>query len=218
MSNVRSGKPLSNYASVEIAIICVLTYVMQNLYPNITDTLSLSGSYVLQKPWTLVTYMFLHGSVEHIFYNMFALLMFGCILESIIGTKKFLIVYFSSGIISGLAGILFYHSIIGASGAIFGIIGCLTVIKPNMAVFAFGMPMPLALASFLWVFLDLVGIVFPDQIAHAGHIGGFAFGAFLGFLMRKKYNGNEENKTFFMDEKKMEDWEDDWMYYKAPSR
>ena len=194
------------YATVSIFIACVLVYALQVTNPAITNEFALSRGAPI---WTYVTYIFLHGSIEHIFYNMLALLMFGYILEYIIGTKRFLLVFFSSGIISGIVGLSLYNSIIGASGAIFGIIGCLTMIRPKMVVFAFGMPMPLYMASVFWMFLDLVGIVYPDNVAHAGHIGGFIFGAFIGAFMRKKYG--EKRKTYFISEDRMRRWEDDWM-------
>src|SRR3989338_7488538 len=106
--------------AIRIFAVCTAIFIVQNIYAPFTNMFSLNSLSVVQKPWTLVTYMFLHASLEHYISNMFALMMFCLILEKVIGSKNFLILYFASGIVSGLVSILFYDSIIGASGAIFG--------------------------------------------------------------------------------------------------
>jgi membrane associated rhomboid family serine protease len=64
-----------------------------------TDALALETASVASRPWTMLTYIFLHGSFAHLFYNMFALALFGSILERVIGGKRFLFVFFVSGIL-----------------------------------------------------------------------------------------------------------------------
>lgn len=207
----KSSKIKVNFASIKIAALCTLIFILQSVYPNITNEFALSGQSILNRPWTLITYMFVHGSISHIFYNMFALIMFGLILEYIIGSKNFLIVYFLSGIISGIFSIFFYNSVIGASGAIFGVIGCITAIRPKLTVLAFGVPTPIIFASAMWVFLDVVGIIYPDNIAHIGHISGFLFGLILGIFMRKAFPEKKRREKLHVDEKDMEHWENRWM-------
>ncbi len=207
----KSSKIKVNFASIKIAALCTLIFILQSVYPNITNEFALSGQSIFSRPWTLITYMFVHGSISHIFYNMFALIMFGLILEYIIGSKNFLIVYFLSGIISGIFSIFFYNSVIGASGAIFGVIGCITAIRPKLTVLAFGVPTPIIFASAMWVFLDVVGIIYPDNIAHIGHISGFLFGLILGIFMRKAFPEKKRREKLHVDEKDMEHWENRWM-------
>ncbi len=196
-----------SFASVKIAVVCTLIFVIQIYYPSLTDRFALSRDSF--QPLTLITYMFLHGSLQHIFYNMFALVMFGIVLESIVGTRKFLIIYFLTGIASGMVGMIFYNSIIGASGAIFGIIGCLTVLRPKMTVLAFGVPMPIVMASALWMFIDIIGVIYPDHIAHMGHISGFIFGSLIGMYLRSKYP-EPRRRMYSIDEDVIEHWEDEW--------
>ncbi|MBU4124003.1 MAG: rhomboid family intramembrane serine protease [Nanoarchaeota archaeon] len=67
------------YVALYILVACVIAFILQSIFP-ITDSLVLVSSEVLIHPWTLITHMFLHGSFEHLFYNMFALGLFGLIL------------------------------------------------------------------------------------------------------------------------------------------
>ena len=131
--------------------------------------------------------MFLHGSFEHLFYNMFALALFGSILEKIVGSKTFLIVFFISGLVAGLGTIPFYEAALGASGAIFGILGCLTMLRPRMRVYVGYIPMPMIMAAVIWAFIDLIGMFAPSGTANAAHLFGMGFGLILGYSLRNKF-------------------------------
>ena len=69
--------------AIQLVIICVIVFILQIIYPQITDQFALVSANFLKNPWTIITYIFLHGSFEHLFYNMFALGLFGFILEKI---------------------------------------------------------------------------------------------------------------------------------------
>ena len=103
----------------------------------LTPTLILSG----EKLWTLLTSMFLHAGFFHIFANMFSLFFIGNFLEKIIGKKRFILVYLVSGIIGGiffvLSGMIFNSNIpgIGASGAVFGVLGILAILVPYSKIY-----------------------------------------------------------------------------------
>jgi len=84
--------------------------------------------------WRFVSAIFLHDGIIHLIYNLFALALFGFILEKLIGSKRFLIVFFASGIIANLIAVNFYNSSLGVSGAIYGILGCLVILKPLMMI------------------------------------------------------------------------------------
>jgi membrane associated rhomboid family serine protease len=177
-----------NWYALKIVAICTIIFIIQSVYGNFTDQFSLVSSEILSRPWTIITYIFLHGSFEHLFYNMLALGLFGSILENIIGGKKFLLTFFISGIIAGVGSIIFYSSSIGASGAIYGILGVLAVLRPRMAVYISFVPLPMALAVIFWTAGDLLGLFYPsDLIGHAAHLFGLAFGLIYGIVLRKDY-------------------------------
>jgi len=191
--------------------ICVVLFVLQNIFPFVTDNFKLTSSLILQQPWTLITSMFLHGSLIHLLYNMLALAIFGLILENEIGSKKFLLVYLAAGIFAGLASIPFYNAVLGASGAIFGIIGTLTILKPKMQVFALGVPMPMFLAAIIWAALDLFGIFIPSDTANIAHLSGILVGIGIGFIIKQKQPKIRKRDSIYLNENDMQNWENRFM-------
>ena len=166
-----------------LAIILVITFILQLLIPNFTESFVLNQNSSVQI-WRFITAIFLHGSVSHLIYNLFALIMFGLILEKLIGSNKILIVFFISGILANIVSFNFYPSSLGASGAIMGIIGALAVIRPLMAVWVFGMILPMFIAAIIWILGDLIGLFTPDNVGHIAHLSGILFGFVLGFIFR----------------------------------
>ena len=203
----------NQWFALQIAIICVMVWIVQNISPSITDDYGLVSSRFLEAPWTIITYMFLHANFEHLFYNMFALLLFGLILENIIGSSNFLKVYFISGLFAGIGSLLFYNASIGASGAIYGILGALAVIRPRMFVIAFGVPLPMIIAALVWIAGDILGAFIPSgNIAYMAHIFGMAAGVACGLYLRRKYKQNSQ-RSFkqIIGEREFRNWEDRWM-------
>ena len=143
------------------------------------------------KPYQLFTYMFAHGGFSHIFFNMLSLAFMGPILESFWGQKKFLLYYLITGIgaavfsvaidlfVGGGAG-----SMLGASGAIYGLLMAFGMIFPNMEVMLLFPPIPIK-AKYL-VFL-LGGLTFlmdrSGSVAHFAHLGGVV----VGFIVVKAW-------------------------------
>ncbi len=198
------------YYSLVIAAVCIIVFAIQSFFPLFTDTFVLDSSVVLYEPWRLVTSMFLHGSGSHLIFNMFALVLFGLLLEKFIGSKKFLMLYFISGVAASIAAALAYPSSLGASGAIYGIIGALSVIRPKMIVWTYGVPMPMVAAGAFYLLLDLAGLFFPSSVANAAHIAGLLVGAAIAFAVRKPEPG-EGKKEKVLSEEDMNQWEDEWM-------
>lgn len=145
---------------------------------------------LLQRPWTAVTYMFLHGGFMHILFNMWIFYLFGRRLELRLGARQFLTLYFIGGIsgavlssILGLAlGVVpIYIPIIGASGAVFGIELAYAMYWPRDKIWIWGV-LPVEVR---WLVIFLTGLSLfagfsgaRDGVAHFAHLGGFA-GAFL---------------------------------------
>lgn len=181
-----------------IILINVLFFILQAvLGSDFTQALVLNTSTVFLEPWTLVTSMFLHGSFNHLLFNMYALLMFGPLIEQRVGSKRFLQMYFASGILAGLGYVIFQEvllgvssSALGASGAIMGVLGMTIMLLPNMRVlFFFIIPMSMRTAGILFALVDLLGVfgVGASGIANIAHLVGLAVGlAFAWFLLQQK--------------------------------
>ncbi|MEK6855904.1 MAG: rhomboid family intramembrane serine protease [Nanoarchaeota archaeon] len=193
-----------------IAGACAIFFILQFLIPGFTDFLLLDQSKPLEL-WRFVTSMFLHGGLAHIISNLFVLVLFGLTLEKLIGSKRFLMVYFVSGILANIIAINFYQSSLGASGAIFGIIGALIIIRPTLTVFAFGMPMPMFIAGILWIILDLIGVFVPSDVANIAHLTGIAGGIILGIIFRDWSYKEERKPKIIIDENYVRNWEDNYL-------
>lgn len=196
-----------------IAGICVAFFIFQLIIPGFTDSLVLNQASVIQ-PWRFFSAIFLHGSVSHILFNMFALILFGLILEKIIGSRKFLLVYFVSGIAANLIAVNFYQSSLGASGAIYGILGCLTILRPRMTVWVYSLPMPMFVAAIVWVVAGFLGIFTPSNVGDIAHLSGIAVGFLLGLWFRERESKVIRNYPGFrvtIDEDKMRNWEDNFL-------
>lgn len=166
--------------------ICILTFILQVTLPELTGAFILNADDVLSKPWTVITYMFLHAGILHIFFNMLMLFFFGPLLERQIGSLRFLALFLASGILAGLAqALIFGGNVLGASAAIFGVMGTLAALMPNLRIFLYFVPMKIIYAVLLFAFLDLIMIRSGDQIAHLAHLVGLAIGLAYGYLLRK---------------------------------
>lgn len=146
--------------------------------------------------WQPFTYLFLHASFWHLFWNMFGLWMFGVAVEEALGTGRFYRLYFISGIGGGLVDVLLHWTLhanlliptIGASGAVFGILLAFGMMFPNQPVFLLLPPVSIK-AKWLvlgYGVLEFFFAVSPrsDQVSHFAHLGGMLF-AFLYLKSRR---------------------------------
>ncbi len=141
---------------------------------------------------TLLTYVFLHGNWAHLIVNSVSLLGAGVIVENDIGHLRFLGAFVSSGAIAGLTHSLLNPSsiapIIGASGAIFGVIAVLFLLMPFKITYALVVPLPSVAVGLMLSIIELYSLYTPTDltIAHDAHIAGFAFGCIYAFNVDKK--------------------------------
>jgi membrane associated rhomboid family serine protease len=173
----------------------VVMFVLMPLVPAIANHLTLVPAAVLRGSiWQVVTYMFLHGSLAHIFFNMLALWMFGTDLERRWGTKFFVRYYFATGVAAGVTTILFamaplaitsrlYNAgTIGASGAIYGLLLAYGLTFPDRLLLLFMLfPVPAKYAVMIFGAIELF-LSASDTgggIAHITHLGGLAAGYVL---------------------------------------
>ena len=154
--------------------------------------------------WTFLTSMFMHAGFLHLFVNMFSLLSIGALVERLLGRKRYLWFYLFSGLFAGLFFVLvsfvFQHDLsayaVGASGALFALIGFLMMVTPNLPVFILLIPVPIkmkyaapAMLLLLWI-ISLSPVLFGGQqipIGNTAHLGGLLAGVFYGLYMQRKY-------------------------------
>ncbi len=170
-------------------------------FKQILSLFSFIPALAFAEPWRWVSALFLHANFIHLAFNMFALFMFGPYLESKIGSKNFLIMYFAAG----LVGNLFYFitadpliGAIGASGAIYGILGALALLEPNLQVLVFFAPMPMWLASIVWIGFEFISTTNPSSnIANWAHLGGIFAGLAFAYLIKKKLIPQDEFLEYY---------------------
>lgn len=142
------------------------------------------------RPWQLVTYAFMHGSLMHLFSNMLALFMFGSQIERLFGARNYTLYYFVcllAAALSQLAVVKWFlggfYPTLGASGAIFGLLLAFGMIYPREKVFFifFPVPIPAWLFVTLYAIAELVFGVTGTQsgVAHFAHLGGMLGGYLL---------------------------------------
>jgi len=186
-------------ATIFLIAVNVLVFVVTWLAPRAGVYLALIPAYVVQGGawWQVVTYMFVHGGFQHIFFNMLALFLFGIQLEQRMGSTEFLLYYFFSGVGAGLATVLVNNAtgiggvpVVGASGAIFGLLLAFASFFPDARIFIFGiLPIRAPVAVLLYAGIEIVLQFWNSRsgVAHLTHLAGLAFG-YLYLLVRFRIN------------------------------
>lgn len=187
-----------------LLIINVLAYAAGLAVQRYVDLNDIMGLHFMLAPdfhvWQLVTYMFMHGGFLHLFFNMFALWMFGCIVENTMGTRRYALYYLACGIGAGLFQeaaqlVQFYTTAessiegfgtwttVGASGAVYGILLAFGMSYPDERIFIFPLPLPIKAK---WLVIGYAAIevymvikASDDGVAHLAHLGGMAVGYML---------------------------------------
>jgi hypothetical protein len=183
---IPSGLPVT-YSGL-ILLTCIVVFLISIIFPGfVYNYLALNPDYVMQRPWTLITYMFVHADFNHLFWNMLFLFFFGMELERRVGENKFLQIYILSGIVAALGQMMISTgSMVGASGALFGVMGCLAIIAPEIRILLFFViPMSIRGAVVLFALIDFLTLGSADNIAHMAHIVGLLVGLAYGQVMMK---------------------------------
>ncbi|MBP5444355.1 MAG: rhomboid family intramembrane serine protease [Treponema sp.] len=193
MNPIRRPFRYSYYnATLYLIGINVLVFILSYFRPALTSFLGISpgGFFIAHRFWQPVTYMFTHGSIMHILFNMLTLLFFGTPTEKAIGTKEFLLMYFLCGILIGLLSVtalyflarynvfFYYYNLIGASGAIYTLLLVYAVIFPKAKIFIWGiLPVPAPLLIVIYFVIELVSqFSSVSNTAHYAHLLGLLLG------------------------------------------
>lgn len=199
------------YVAAWLSGIIVAVFALQLVFS--TGPFLLINSLKFAEPWRLLTSIFAHANAAHLLGNLFALLLFGLILEGRIGPRKTLFLFLSTGIIVNIFSP--YPSSLGASGAIYGILGALIALRPFMTVYVSYFPMPMVLAGVIWLAQDLFGVFFPSGVANLAHISGMFIGLGYGIYLRPKFGDRislpKLRKKDPILEKQLDDFEDRYM-------
>jgi membrane associated rhomboid family serine protease len=223
MSQYRQS-PFANITPVvkNLLIINIIFFIATYILGDRFDMVRWLSVFYFDSPlfrvWQPITYMFMHGGIEHIFFNMFALFMFGPILEYSLGSKRFFNLYFICGIgaiaiqwlvqaieVHNLIGSFVIHQdtlaspqafakikdiyqgpVLGASGAIFGLLVAFGMLYPNLEMMILFIPIPIKAKYIIPIYVIIeiwlgAAQYGGDNVAHFAHIGG----AIFGFLMVK---------------------------------
>ncbi len=175
-----------------LLVINIAVFVLQKISPQdiLVQWFGLSPQLAIFKfhIWQFFTYMFLHGGVMHIFFNMLFLWMFGCEVERTLGSKEFLKLYFICGVGAGILHLIFSFdaTVMGASGAIYGVMVAFAVLFPERVItllLFFFLPVQLKAKYLVMIFvgISLLSLGGNDGVAHFAHLGGAA----IGFLYLK---------------------------------
>jgi len=177
----------------------VIVFFLQNTARGVTGLLEFIPRYALVQPWTLITYMFVHGSITHILFNMIALYFFGPRVEERIGSNRFITLYTISGITGALVSLVFapYSPIIGASGAIFGVMLAFARFWPDAQIYIMGI-LPIQ-ARALVILMAAISIWSGFQgsrtgVADFAHLGGF-IGGWLYLVWLDRRQGTRRFRT-----------------------
>jgi rhomboid family protein len=170
---------------LRLLVVNVGVFFLQLTLPGITEELAFVPMDVLSRPWTIVTYMFLHNphGITHLLFNMIGLFFFGPRVEDRLGPQRFFVLYFLSGISGAIVSLIFarYASVIGASAAVFGIMLAFAMFWPRERIYIWGV-LPVE-ARWLVVITTVLALYSGLQgssggVADFAHLGGYA-GAFI---------------------------------------
>ena len=147
------------------------------------------------KPWSLITYGFLHGSFSHLFWNMIMLFYFGNILVNYFGDKRLLNVFFNGILFGGIIYIISYNlfpvftgvssKMIGSSAGVMAILFYITSYNPNHTIRFFFINIKLLYIAVFLLLMDIIQIPVENSGGHIAHLGG----ALIGFLMLRSFKG-----------------------------
>ncbi|HWL62002.1 MAG TPA: rhomboid family intramembrane serine protease [Steroidobacteraceae bacterium] len=192
-------------AWLAILIACIAGFLLQqSASPVLIEQLALWPLHEYRglpqfEPWQLVTYAFLHGDMVHLFFNMFALYMFGQAIEELMGSRRFVAYYLVCVITAALAQLAVQKMMgvarptVGASGGVFGLLLAYGMAFPHNRLMLIFPPIPMP----AWLFVTLYGLLElylgfsgrDSNVAHFAHLGGMAGGLVLLLYWRAQRRG-----------------------------
>ncbi len=189
-----SDRSITPWVGRLLAINAVVLLFQETIFTSdhIAQLVSFDSSLVLQRPWTLFTYMFVHGGILHLAANSLALFVFGPSVERRLGSQLFIVYYLLCGVGAALFSMILHtfklgvEPFVGASGAIIGVAYAYARLQPDAQLMIFPIPVPIKARNVILLLAgyDVLGLFFlNDGIAHGAHLGGLLTGVTF-FLLR----------------------------------
>lgn len=154
-----------------------------------------------------VTYMFMHGGFMHLFFNMWSLMIFGNAVEEQVGSKVFWCYYLACGMGAALFnqllaffGIIMPSLLVGASGAVYGIMAAAAFFFPNARLFIIPIPFPIKLKYLVigYTVIEMyLGVTSVDGVAHFAHLGGVIVGLIFLFILKAVLKKRSQNNSYW---------------------
>ena len=206
--NLSPKKSLGFFSTLNLNVILIMInvafFLIVSFFPQkfVLDNIAISLQNIIQlKLWTFITSMFMHGGFFHLFANMFSLLFIGGLVEKLLGRKRYFWFYIISGLFAGLLYILvellFPSNLpaVGASGALFGLVGMLVLLTPNLPVFVMFIPIPIKMkyaGPGMLIVLWLISLAGNIPIGNTAHLGGLVAGIVYGLYIKNRYKRKTE--------------------------
>ncbi len=192
----KESRPVLTYLIIVACVIVMihLSTLPQDVLSVLYDEYALRPSYIIHgiRVISVVTYMFLHADWVHLLLNSFAIWGVGTVIEKSVGSVKFGIVFIASGVVAGLGHVLVSPAssvpLVGASGAVFGVLALVFLLEPFKLTPLFIVPLPAFLVGLLLVSVEVAALIWAQAplIAHDAHLAGFAAGTVGAFLIDKR--------------------------------
>jgi membrane associated rhomboid family serine protease len=178
-SSFSFGSSLTTWVK-RLLIANIAIFLLTLAFPVVVGYMAFVPAEVLSRPWTIITYMFVHSGIWHIFFNMLALFFFGSPVEERFGSREFIKYYFICGLGGAALSFVFaFHSpVVGASAAVYGVMLAFAMNWPDSPIYIWGIfPIKAKWLVVFYVAIDMIGALQGrDGIAHFAHLGGFAAG------------------------------------------
>ncbi|MBI4019471.1 MAG: rhomboid family intramembrane serine protease [Candidatus Aenigmarchaeota archaeon] len=177
-----------------LILIAILIAVFLITFPDLPEIVryyGLSGENFAERPYVILTSIFLHGDLAHLVSNIFALFFFGLAVENEIGKSRMLLLLFAGGLAGGMFALLYYGPAelsIGASAGVFALVGAGMLLRPmDISFYPYFVPVPLALLGAGYVLYNIYGFFFDNasNISYVAHFGGM----FVGLAYAFHYQG-----------------------------
>ena len=214
------GQPLAGSMIGKLILANIVVFILQYVFrPHFTNLFALHPRSVVENfyVWQMVSYMFLHGGLMHLLFNMLMLWLFGSTLEAVWGSRQFLRYYVVCGLGGAVFSLIFSYNnyVIGASGAIFGLYLAYAMMFPDNHVYLYFL-VPIKakyLVAGLALFQLVSGISGPSGIAYFAHLGGMAAGLFffrheLARKLRSHHNPRKRWQAFKEERKETQESHD----------